>query len=423
MKQKFPILITHQGVNAKIYRASQIQNSKTYPGFVVVYMEKGIRQRIRRSTLDEAEIAAKNACHKISHGNHLIVELTESSKLMYLRAIEPLKPIGVSLEVATTEYASAITRLPSGATLSDAVDFFCRRNAGSHEKRTVRQVADEMFSVKQAAKLSDSHLKDLKYRLDGIAKAFQMNIGDVTGVFIQVWIDNMAVSGRTKQNYLRVTAALWRFAISRKCLPKEAIEEIEGVQLPKEEAVEVEIYTPAEMLEILTFARLEMIPWLAIAAFAGLRSAEIYRLDWSEINLAERIIEIKASKAKTGVRRLVPITDNLAQWLTPYAKESGPVVCFESWWNQIPKIADAVNTQRKQLGLPENFQWRHNALRHSFCSYRLAVTKHIGQVAEEAGNSPQMIKRHYLKASTEKMGLAWFDILPPVQAVTLKLAA
>jgi hypothetical protein len=46
-------------------------------------------------------------------------------------------------------------------------------------------------------------------------------------------------------------------------------------------------------------------------------------LDWSEVNLMERHIEIKASKAKTAARRLTPITDNLAAWLTIFAKPSG----------------------------------------------------------------------------------------------------
>ncbi|HEY5298094.1 MAG TPA: tyrosine-type recombinase/integrase [Verrucomicrobiae bacterium] len=137
--------------------------------------------------------------------------------------------------------------------------------------------------------------------------------------------------GRTKQNYLRVIGALFRFAIGRKYLPKDSIDEIEAVQPPKDDGGEIEIFTPKEMREILLAARPEMIPFLAIGAFAGLRSAEIVRLDWQEISLKERHIEIKASKAKTGARRLAPLTDNLAQWLAPYAKESGNVINFDSW--------------------------------------------------------------------------------------------
>ena len=54
----------------------------------------------------------------------------------------------------------------------------------------------------------------------------------------------------------------------------------------------------------------------------------------------------------------------------------------------------------------------HNGLRHSFCSYRLAVTKSAAQVALEAGSSPKMLFENYRELVTEKDALAYFGILP-----------
>jgi hypothetical protein len=61
-------------------------------------------------------------------------------------------------------------------------------------------------------------------------------------------------------------------------------------------------------------------------------------------------------------------------------------------------------------------------LRHSFISYRLAAIQNTAQVALEAGNSPQMIFRHYRaclaavrrrqELVTEKAAKAWFAITP-----------
>ena len=68
---------------------------------------------------------------------------------------------------------------------------------------------------------------------------------------------------------------------------------------------------------IRSLAPADLVPFLAIGAFAGLRHAEILRLDWAEVDLAGGHIEVKAAKAKTASRRLVPITKNLRQWLTP----------------------------------------------------------------------------------------------------------
>jgi integrase len=428
---EFPITVTELGVSAKIRKITKIKRGSRYPSFVVDYVCLGRRKQVWRSKLADARKAAHEACRKISNGDHLVLELKNSDRLTYLRATQLLAPIGVELDVAARDYVSAVKDLPDGATLKDAVDCIRHHNGVKLEKRTVRQVVSEMLAVKRTANLSEVHLADLKSRLNRFAEDFnKADIGDVKGKLIQAWLDAMNRSGRTKQNYLCAVAALFRFAIRRKYLPKDGIDEIKAVEKPKQNVGEVEIFTPGEIGEILSVARPEIIPCLAIGAFAGLRSFEIARLDWSEVNLAERHIEIKASKAKTAARRLAPVTENLAQWLTPRAKESGPVVNFEWWWHLIPTIVAKVNGQReaaaKEAGQDpagaKKFSWKHNGLRHSFCSYRLAAIKNAAQVALEAGNSPQMVFQHYRQVVTETEAAKWFSIFPARRAVGRKLA-
>jgi integrase len=418
----FPVIVSEGRVTAKIHKITKTKDGKTYVSYVADYVLLGQRKQVVRANFEEAKEIALDACRLIAGGDHLSLTLTNDDRMAYLRANEVLAPTGIKLDSAILDFTSAIKNLPTGATLKDAVDFYRRRHVVL-ELRTVRQVADEMLAVKRAAKLSGIHIKDLECRLIRFAGDFQVNIGDVSGQTIQTWLDGIVVSGRTKQNYLRHIAALFRFAIKRKYLPKDALDEIQAVETPKQDASDVEIFTPGEMSGILVAARPEMIPWIAIAGFAGLRSAEIKRLDWSEVKLLEGFIEIKASKAKTAARRIVPITDNLSRWLVPYAKASGPIVSFESWWNQIPKIVEAVNARREQNGLPQNFKWRHNALRHSFCSYRLAAIKNAAQVALEAGNSPQMIFRHYRQVVTEAEAAKWFNIVPESAVNVIALSA
>jgi len=88
---------------------------------------------------------------------------------------------------------------------------------------------------------------------------------------------------------------------------------------------DVTVYTPAEIRKLLHHATPDLLPCLALGAFAGLRSAEIERLEWSDVDLAERHIVIGASKAKTASRRVVPVSDNLAAWLTSYTQRTGNV--------------------------------------------------------------------------------------------------
>jgi len=178
---------------------------------------------------------------------------------------------------------------------------------------------------------------------------------------------------------------------------------MEGVEKADDAAGDIEIFTPEEFLKLMAAARKEILVYLTIGAFAGLRAAEIERLDWSEVNLKDRFIEIKASKAKTASRRLAPITDNLAAWLTPVMQSSGPVAPFANMSKQLTMV----------LAPKAGVVWKHNGLRHSFVSYRLAAIKDAAQVAYEAGNSAQMIFRHYRKLVTENQAKEWFGIMPP----------
>ena len=62
------------------------------------------------------------------------------------------------------------------------------------------------------------------------------------------------------------------------------------------------------------------------------------------------------------------------------------------------------------------FLWKHNALRHSFISYRVAQTQNVAQVALEAGNSPGMIFKHYRELVRQADGKKWFAIAPKGKA-------
>ncbi len=90
----------------------------------------------------------------------------------------------------------------------------------------------------------------------------------------------------------------------------------------------------------------DYLPSLAIGAFAGLRSAEIERLGWQDIDFASRHIVVSASNAKTASRRIVPLCDNLAEWLRPYSgRQQGKV-----WPGRIHSVLQAPATDCARNG-------------------------------------------------------------------------
>ena len=142
---------------------------------------------------------------------------------------------------------------------------------------------------------------------------------------------------------------------------------------------------------------------IALSAFAGLRAEEILRLDWADIERRPGFIEVAAHKAKTATRRIVPISENLARWLAMAPRNAERVWPHSKAWF-FEALRNTTDTAR--------IKWKQNALRHSFISYRLAEIQDVNRVALEAGNSPQMIFRHYRELATPQQAKTWFAIVP-----------
>ncbi len=413
-----PLLVKKGNVTVKIYTIQNKVGDKTYLQYSVCYYDSaGNRVRKKFGDFDKAKGEAAFQALKLSQGETEALKLNSLDRAAYVEATKALTPLNLPLTVAIQDYVSATSRLPAGITLKQAVDFFISRNPAGMPKKTVQEAVDEIIAIKTKAGKSDVHLKDLTSRLGAFATAAQMNISDVSGSTIEAYLDAMEATGRTKLNHFRHIRTLFRFCVRRKYLSKEALEEIEAVEKPKEDLTDIQIFSPEEIRVALDTVRPELVPWLAIGAFAGLRSAELQRLDWSKVNLKERHIEVTAAIAKTASRRLVPITDNLAAWLADHAKESGPVTPFDNMAKQIGWLVDDVNEVLRTSKNPalKKFEWKRNALRHSFISYRLAVLKDVAQVSLDAGNSPNMVFRHYRQLVTENEGKKWFDTNPPVK--------
>ncbi|MDP7309455.1 MAG: hypothetical protein QF405_17560, partial [Roseibacillus sp.] len=69
--------------------------------------------------------------------------------------------------------------------------------------------------------------------------------------------------------------------------------------------------------------------------------------------------------------------------------------------------------QATALARKQGLRWPRNVLRHSFISYRVAQIQDVNQVALEAGNSPNIIFKHYRELVTEETAGEWFSIGPP----------
>jgi integrase len=166
----------------------------------------------------------------------------------------------------------------------------------------------------------------------------------------------------------------------------------------------VGILTVDETARLLENAAPELVPYIAIGAFAGLRRAELERLDWKEVDLSSGLIEVTASKAKSARRRFVKIQPNLGRWLQPHGQLSGSVTPLG--------YRELLDQAREAAGITE---WPQNALRHGFASYHLAHFNNAALLALELGHTnSSLVFQHYRQLVKPKQAERYWKIAPTV---------
>lgn len=431
MPSKWPVEISNGDAVAKIYKhtVSIEREKKTdrYRTFLVTFYSGGKRQRRRFMDFGKAKALANQVTAQKAQGAlgaaalspaarvSLEEALTLLAKHEGTRAAQPSRLVDI-----VRDYTAASAALPAGGTLTEAVKFFAARHPSNMPRKTVAEVVAEFIADRRSAGCSEVHLHDLNTRLASqFAPAFRLPIASVTAPQVQTWVytakrkwDGRPTSARNKDNQLRTISSMFQFARRMKYVPAELAIEIAEIPVPKKQPAPIGTYTAEEIRRLLAAADTEIKPALAIAAFAGLRLAEVARLDWREVRLAERLIVVEAGKAKTAARRLVPILDNLADWLAPFAKPFGPVNPCEE---ELHNVGNALGNRFERAAARAKVPWRRNGFRHSFISARVATLKDVPQVALECGNSPAVIFSHYRALLTEVEGKAWFEVRPPQQ--------
>lgn len=466
-KQK-PLEITEGSVTVKIYSTPTKSKGQVYPQWTLVYKLHGQTIRQKSAKLADLMTAGKEACRRIANAQTATLTMTDAEVAEYVSSKETLSRAGitVSLNVVAEAFASALKTLPVAAQQPATVIIACTDYAAKNRTVTPITVAalnEEFHAAKKKQRCDDRHLKDLRVRLDVFAAHFQCNITHITARDFQDWVDKLDVGAQTKLNYLRAVKNAFQYAKSRGYLPKDwnELEDVSPGILPE---TIVEIYTPAEMEKILRGALGEidlkakvewpieevgtdrraarslshvitpedrahfkaLIPYIATGGFGGLRTAERCRTHWNEFNWDTGNIHVTGKRTRgrttrSTSRRLVPINETLREWIADYVPKKGT-----------PEEQGCIVPMKEQIAIRKfamlcravGIAPKANALRHSFITYRCAELngkKH--QVAQESGNSPTTIEKHYLELVTAQQAAAWFGIRPKVAANVTQLKA
>lgn len=361
--------------------------------FVVNYREAGNRKRTFFETEAQAKsfAAFKNAELQRNGAEH--AEFPTALRVMAQNAVEKLKPFG--------------------RTITDAVEHYVAHLKASEKSCPAEQLVEELLKAKEADGVGERHLRDIRIRLGKFAEKFDgQMVATITSKQIDDWLRSIPFGPQTRNHYRALTVLAFNFAVRCGYATTNPAAGAAKAKVVGEAPGILSVNQTARLLEAATP---DVLPYIAIGLFAGLRRAELERLDWSEIDFGDGLIKVTAKKSKTAQRRFVTMQPCLREWLLPVRKHKGNVTPprFE--------FRAAFNQARAAAGITD---WPENALRHSFGSYHLAHFKNAALTALEMGhNDSRVTFRHYRELVRPKEGERFWNIKPAVSAKVVPLVA
>jgi integrase len=345
--------------------------------------EKRIQLWFRSEREAKAAAANRNAEIK-AHGTQ--VALSPVDRIQAIAAAEKLAPYGKSIAEAVDFFVAHLDRLAS----SIAVRELCAQVEAEFERR----LAAKEISVRHASSMRET-LKKFSARFG------EKHIKLLSGAEIKAWLASEPLAIKTRNRHLGYIRNVFGLARAWNLLDADPFERVNGFNDPHGRARQVQILSPEQLTNFLNAVDRDFIPFFALSAFSGLRREEIIRLDWNEVKLDRSLIDLPFAKSKNRRRKLIEVTGNLKQWLSPFAQESGSVMPRK-------KLQLAFESAAKAAGISP---WPQNGLRHSFCSHAVAL-RGFEWTSMQADHSIQMLRKHYWEVVSREEAEKYWAIRP-----------
>jgi integrase len=292
--------------------------------------------------------------------------------------------------------------------LIDAVQYYLDHHPAI-ETPTMGAMQVMMLEAKEAKGLRNSSLQSIR----SVPKPFidryaSIPVNEITRANVEGFISERSdLSPVSKNNILRYLEGFFGFAINHGYIKDNPVTGIERAKI----RLGVREFMPVEdVIKVLNAAPENMVAKLAIGFFAGIRDAELDRLDWAKIHF-DGFITITADNSKTGVARHVNIRPNLGKWLMGRVREEGPISNLKN---------GQFSHERKKLCKKLGIYWPNNAMRHSYATYHIAMWQDAAQTAFQLGHTsgPQLLYRHYKGLTTQEEAKKYWAIEPETREAT-----
>ena len=313
------------------------------------------------------------------------------------------------LELRASFYGKKIRRFfPSEA------EAFAEGNslvATIREKGTQGIYGEDGMSVAQALRMwsveaegkSKSHADKIAATVKQLSLVLKGPVARVEPLTIDRWLKSLGGSETSKAMWFRYARMFFKWAYRMRFIDRSPLD---GLRPPRATPGR-NILTPEQMKELLKAPMGDDVKALVLlGGFAGLRTVEVARMNWEDIDTKTKQIHVRAevSKQHEGMlERVVDMTEPLMKRRKFFEKKKGRIVA---------NSMEALHERRRKVALALGWEgWPDNALRHSFATYHLGRCGNAGLTGYQMGHtSPAMVQRVYAVPAVRADWRAWWRI-------------
>ena len=336
-------------------------------------------RRIRETTSDfgEAETRAKEILASYANGNV---------------PREPMKRKAKSKQ--------SYSHLIGNVSMDEVVKYYAQ-NHGLLPTISVENVVKGFLAVKMKSGISERYRQSLQQHLNKFCGTFgHKNISTIVTEDVDTYL--LAFSDmRTRFNHRVSLRSLFKWAKGQNYITQSVAD---NTEVPKFKVKTPELFSPDELKKLLAVADERSLPMLIAGAYSGVRMSEIQRLRWTDVNWDEKAFVLSAEITKTNRKRLAYFPDSVVPILKNLAVLARLRNCEKFMQDT---SVEHLNRLSKAAGVP----WKRNGLRKTYISCRIALTRNAAEIAEQCGNSPNVVQHSYKGLVTKSEAENWFNTI------------
>ncbi|VGO15723.1 Tyrosine recombinase XerC [Pontiella desulfatans] len=405
------------------YRIRQLTSKAGKRYQVDLGRSTGKHIRLSFETLKAArKCAFEKSNEKKNHGVK-ILGFTDKQRNDAVTALEILGPYGINLKQAANFYAKH----------NQVVD----HTNGTGE--LLRQYLEAQEQRKNIGELRERSYKECVQHLSKYGGSEgHLAIDTISATDIDTWLDNQNFGATSRDNHRRYISGFFNWCLDQGKITANPVLRTRKI---KKVTHTPEIYSTKDVKTIfgactafitepgtdgngkkvrIRKVKLEgkmvvpdkttLIPYMALAFFAGIRPNEITRLRWKDIDLQLDEIHVNADTSKTSTARIVHISANLKKWLIPYRGDDDALV--------FPYSDTVLRSWRRAIFKDLDVKYIQDGARHSFATYYLALNSMDDTIQELGHTDTKMLFKHYrgLAKNRKNQAREYFKIAPAKEA-------